>query len=59
MRRFLVALSVIALPLFGLGCEVDDEPDTVGEGIEEFGEDMGDAVDDVGDETEDAFDEVN
>lgn len=55
MRRFFVALSILALPFFGIGCEVDDEPDTVGEAIDDAGDEMGDAVEEVRDETEDAF----
>lgn len=59
LKRFLVMLTVFALPLFAIGCEVDNEPDTVGEHIEEAGEDVGDAFEEVGDKTEDAFDEMN
>lgn len=59
MKKFLVALSIFALPLFGIGCDFDDEPDNFGEAVEEAGDDMGDAAEEAGDDMKDAFEDVN
>lgn len=59
MKKLLIALGLVALPMFGIGCEAQEESDTFGDQVEETGEEVGEEVEEFGEDTEDAVEEVN
>jgi phage-related minor tail protein len=65
-RMALALLLALGAPFALTACEVDDEPDTVGEAIEESGDDLEEAADEmdegveeVGDDIEEAADDLD
>ncbi len=57
LKRVMMPLALILLVAGGLAaCE--DDPDTVGEAVEELGDEVGDAAEDAADDIEDAADDA-
>jgi hypothetical protein len=58
MRIALALLLGIGAPFLLTACEVDDEPDTVGESLEEAGDELESEADDLDEGFEEAGDEI-